>query len=150
MTIAPRTAPLSFDSLEEAEGALRAQGRRLTSPRRMVLRALFEADRPLTAEQLADALGIDPASVYRNLETLELLGLVRHMHLGHGPGLYVLVGTGEHEYVYCEQCGAVRTLAPGQLDPVRDEVRALVGFQARFTHFPIVGLCSECAQTVRA
>ena len=30
----------------------------------------------------------DLASVYRNLETLEDAGLVRHMHLGHGPGLY--------------------------------------------------------------
>ena len=35
---------------------------------------------------------VDLASVYRNLEQLEELGVVRHVHLGHGPGLYALVG----------------------------------------------------------
>ena len=32
----------------------------------------------------------DLASVYRNLEHLEELGVVRHVHFGHGPGLYAL------------------------------------------------------------
>jgi Fur family ferric uptake transcriptional regulator len=145
VTSAPRAAPLSFASLEEAEGALRARGLRLSSPRRLVLETLFETDAPASAEQLATAARLDPASVYRNLETLERHGLVRHMHLGHGPGLYVLVGRGEREYVCCEQCGLVRALAPEQLDPVRDRVRELTGFDARFTHFPIVGLCEGCA-----
>src|ERR1700710_2375475 len=49
--------------------------------------------RPVTVEELADGLGgrvprSDAASTYRNLETLEDLGLVRHMHLGHGAGRY--------------------------------------------------------------
>jgi Fur family ferric uptake transcriptional regulator len=150
LTIAPRTAALTFGSIEEAESALRAQGRRQTSSRRLVLRALFDAPGPRTAEQLAAVVRLDQASVYRNLETLELHGLVRHMHLGHGPGLYVLIGEGEREYVYCEGCGAVREFAPEQLDRVREEVRHVVGFEARFTHFPIVGLCAKCARGVRA
>jgi hypothetical protein len=65
--------------------------------------------------------------------------------LGHGPGLYVLVGQGEREHLYCEGCGAVRTLEPPQLDPLRDMISALFGYQVRFTHFPIVGLCPRCA-----
>ena len=37
---------------------------------------------------------MDAASVHRNLSQLEELGLVRHVHIGHGPGLYGLVGRG--------------------------------------------------------
>jgi hypothetical protein len=35
---------------------------------------------------------------------------------------------------------------PAALDGVRDAVRDLSGFEARFSHFPIVGLCARCAK----
>jgi Fur family ferric uptake transcriptional regulator len=88
----------------------------------------------------------DIASVYRNLETLGSLGLVRHFHAGHGPGRYVLEGAGDREYIACESCGALESVEPSALDGVRDQVRELSGFEARFSHFPIVGLCARCAR----
>ncbi len=88
----------------------------------------------------------DIASVYRNLETLGELGLVRHFHAGHGPGRYVLVGFADHEYLSCESCGRLEAVAPATLDGVRDAVREVSGFEARFSHFPIVGLCAGCAK----
>jgi Fur family ferric uptake transcriptional regulator len=145
VTVAPKTEPLRVAGLGEAEAALRARGLRLTSPRRLVLGALFRADAPISAERLAAALRLDPASVYRSLEMLERHGLIRHTHLGHGPGLYVLVGRGEREYAYCEGCGAVTALDSVQLDRARREIRDLCGYDVRFTHFPIVGLCPACA-----
>ena len=90
-------------------------------------------------------LGLDPTSVYRNLETLERHGLVRHVHLGHGPGLYTLVGHGEHEYIYCDRCGAVTALPSKELDPIRKRIRERYGYEARFNHFPIVGTCAACS-----
>jgi len=36
---------------------------------------------------MASRLKLVPTTVYRNLEALERHGLVRHVHLGHGPGL---------------------------------------------------------------
>jgi len=144
MTISPDTPRLAFNDLADAVLAMRERGLRLTTPRRLVLEALFLAEGPVSAEHLADGLKIDVTSVYRNLETLEQHGLARHVHLGHGPGLYVLVGRGEREFISCERCGAVRTLTPEQLDPVREQIEELFGYQARFTHFPIVGLCPAC------
>ena len=45
----------------------------------------------MSAETLARRLPhCDLGSVYRNLEALEAIGLVRHVHLGHGPGMYAL------------------------------------------------------------
>ncbi len=150
MTLSPDTPRLVFDDIAAAVRALRERGLRLTTPRRLVLEALFATKGPVSAEHLADELNLDITSVYRNLETLEHHGLAQHVHLGHGPGLYVLVGQGEHAFLSCERCGAVLTLTTDQLDPVRDRVQELFGYRARFTHFPIVGLCPACAEQQRS
>jgi Fur family transcriptional regulator, ferric uptake regulator len=128
--------------VDAATALVRARGLRLSTARRLVLEALYEADGPLTAEQLAGEM--DVASVYRNLETLEEIGLVRHFHLGHGPGFYARSSAGTHEYLLCEACGAVTAVQPEQLDGVRDLIRAQFGYEARFTHFPIAGRCRDC------
>ena len=122
---------------------------RVSTPRRLVLEALFAADGPVSAQQLSGELAIDITSVYRNLEVLERFGVVRHVHLAHGAGLYVLAGRQQSEYLYCERCATVTAVAVEDLDPVRDLIKEQFGFQARFTHFAIVGLCERCAAIPR-
>ena len=120
MTDAPQVAPVSFDSVEEAIRAVRDRGMRLSTARRLVLEALFAADAPVSAPQLAHVLQVDATSVYRNLELLERHGLVRHVHLGHGAGLWVLAGRQELEYLYCERCAKVTQVAANDLEPIRE------------------------------
>jgi Fur family transcriptional regulator, ferric uptake regulator len=148
MTTANTGPRIEAETLPEAVAALRARGLRVSSARRQVLAALYATDQPLSAEQIAEGSGDAPAqdlaSVYRNLETLERLGLVQHVHLGHGPGRYVRAGR-EREYLVCERCGTHRAVPPGQLDGVRAAVRLATGLEARFSHFPIVGLCRDCS-----
>ncbi len=149
MTLAADAPPLVLESLEQAVDALRAKGMRVSTARRLVLDALFAADGPVSAVRLARQLSLDAASVYRNLEVFERYGLVRHVHLGHGPGLYVLFSAGEVEYLYCERCARVTPLAPDELDPLRAVVRERFGYRVRFTHFALVGECAECAARPR-
>ena len=90
MSVPHLTPVVEAATAAAAARTLRRRGLRLSAARRVVLTALFAADRPLSAEEIAAGAGgavppSDLASVYRNLETLEALGLVRHMHLGHGP-----------------------------------------------------------------
>jgi Fur family transcriptional regulator, ferric uptake regulator len=124
---------------------------RISSARRLVLEALYAADAPITAEQIADGLSgrlprSDLASVYRNLETLEQIGLVRHCHFGHGPGLYMPTGPREREYLVCDSCNAVMAVEPSDMDAVRTLIHERFGYEARFSHFPILGLCADCAR----
>jgi Fur family transcriptional regulator, ferric uptake regulator len=149
---APHTGPpLAAPDMDAAVEALRSQGLRVSAARRLVLESLFAADGPIPAERIADGLAgrlpqSDLASVYRNLETLEAVGLVRHFHLGHGPGLYGLAGAGEREHLVCSSCHAVRTADPGEMEAVRSLIQSDFGYHASFTHFPIVGLCAQCAR----
>ena len=113
--------------------------------RRRVLETLFDAEAPVSAEQIATEDDLEPTSVYRTLESLEELGAVRHVHLGHGPGLYALSGEDQREYLVCERCDKVRAVEPSELDAVRSEIESAFGFHARFAHSPIMGLCPECA-----
>jgi Fur family ferric uptake transcriptional regulator len=145
VTVAGQTPPLMFDTIEEAIRAVRRGGMRLSTARRLVLEALFAAEGPVSAVNLSQTLSIDESSVYRNLEVLERHGLIRHVHLGHGPGLYALVGRHEVEYLYCERCAKVIAVTPDQLDPVRKNIKRRFGYEARFTHFAIVGLCERCS-----
>jgi Fur family ferric uptake transcriptional regulator len=145
MTTAPQVPRLPFEDIDDAIEALRARGLRLSMARMLVLEALFAAGGPVSAEKIAQQLDLVPTSVYRNLETLERHGLLRHVHLGHGPGLYTLVGHGEYEYIYCPSCGTARAVRPELIDPVRGHIRRRFGYEVRFTHFALVGQCAQCA-----
>jgi Fur family transcriptional regulator, ferric uptake regulator len=145
MTVAPDVQRLLAADPDEAIRALRAAGLRISIARRLVIEALFAAEGPVSAAQLASQLALDESSVYRNLEVLERHGLTRHLHLGHGPGLYALSSRDDAEYLCCERCNRVTPVKPGQLDPVRAQIKRRFGYDARFTHFAIVGLCPACA-----
>ena len=146
MTVAPPSQPLTCVTVEDAVAALRARGLRVSMARRLVLETLFTAEQPLPAERIAETLQLDLASVYRNLETFEQHGLVRHFHLGHSPGLYALVTqSGQREYLYCERCQTVTAVESDQLDPLRDSVRQQFGYDVHFTHFAMIGICQDCS-----
>lgn len=157
MTLSPAARPALFSDIDGAISALRARGLRISKARRRILQALFAAEGPVSAERIVERTTSttgedssdatpDTASVYRNLEAFERAGVVRHVHLGHGPGLYVLVGDGEREYLYCERCQTALGVHPSELDDVRALVRERFGYGARFIHFPIVGVCERCSK----
>jgi len=145
MTAPADSTPQVFDDVQDAIRSLRESGLRLSTARRLVLEALFAADDPVSAAHLARTLSLDESSVYRNLELLEHRGLIRHLHLGHSPGLYVLASSHEVEYLYCERCAKVTPVTPDRLDPIRKQIERQFGYTPRFTHFAIVGICEECA-----
>jgi Fur family ferric uptake transcriptional regulator len=144
----------AVENLSSAMALMRERGLRVSAARRLVLEALLAADGPMSAEQIAEGIGgrvpsSDIGSVYRNLQALEDIGVVRHVHLGHGPGLHALAVTGEREYLTCERCADYRAVAPEELDAVRELIQRHFGYRASFIHFPIVGLCPACDAAVR-
>ncbi|HEX4904268.1 MAG TPA: Fur family transcriptional regulator [Acidimicrobiales bacterium] len=129
--------------------ALRASGVRITAPRRAVVTALVEADDHLGADELAARVASDEpdvhlSTVYRTLDALERIGVVTHVHLGHGRAVYHLTDR-LHQHAVCEDCGAVVELPDDVLDDVRARLRRETGFEVDPHHFALVGRCGGCA-----
>jgi Fur family ferric uptake transcriptional regulator len=155
LTQAPERKALTFEAVDEVFGELRRTGHRVTAAARLVVEALFRADGPISAEHIArgqgeHAVALEMTSVYRNLERLQQLGVVSHVHVGHGRGLYVLSRGRDCEYLVCDRCGRVTAVDPAALDPVRERVREAFGYDARFSHFPVHGYCQSCADDLEA
>src|SRR5262245_60542716 len=90
--------------------ALRADGQRITTARRAVIELLASTSEHLNAEQVAPRVrrahpSVHVSTVYRTLESLARLGLVDHVHPGHGAAFFHLARS--HQHLVCEQCGAV-------------------------------------------
>jgi len=138
-------------SLDAALATVRARGLRASLARRVLLTALSAAERPVTAEAVARGLdgrvpASDVGSVYRNLDALERIGVVRRLQAGHGAALYTLANPEVAAYLACVRCGAVQPAGRRAVATVRAAVAAALGWDASFDETPIAGVCPDCAQ----
>ncbi len=144
--------PTAQDEVDRLLDHLRSSGARLTQPRRAIVAAMLAADDHPTAEDLAAAIHterpeIHRSTVYRNLDALESAGIVDHVHLGHGRAVYHLVED-RHLHLVCDVCARVTHVPEAVLGPVRATLLVEYGFRVDSRHFPIPGLCTDCAATV--
>lgn len=128
---------------------LRANGGRVTTSRRAILETFLAAGAHVTAEALtaqvqATQPDVHESTVYRFLDELEKLGVVDHVHLGHGPAVYHLV-TDAHQHLVCESCGLVVEVPASSLAPLRGSLRSTHGFEIDVRHFALQGRCRDCA-----
>ncbi len=136
--------------LEPLVAELRRRGGRVTSARRALLAALVDAGHHHpTAPDLAAAVqraqpDVHLSTIYRSLDSLEELGLVDHVHLGHGRAIYHLADE-PHQHLVCEACGAVVEVPDDVFDEVAATVRRAYGFAIRPHHFAVLGRCASCA-----
>ena len=129
---------------------LKERGFRITRGRRLVLDALFRAERPLSPYALHDELAergekVDTVSIYRTLETLESNGIAHRVAFSGGYLPCRLEDhPGCHHHLICRACGRVDEVdCPGMHDVERDAARAS-GFRIERHVVEFVGLCPAC------
>jgi len=135
-------------TVEDVLSLVREHGGRVTSSRRLLLTALFEARGHRTAEELADAVQVlapevHISTIYRNLDELERLGVIVHAHLGHGPATYHLAA-GAHGHFVCEDCGAMVEAPDDMFRSLSRAARTRFGFDIDPHHFAVLGRCRAC------
>ena len=128
---------------------LKATGARVTGPRRAVITALVEAAGHVTADDLAATVQqahpeVHLSTVYRTLDALERLGVVDHVHLGHGRAVYHLADD-RHQHLVCEVCGSVIEVPDTLFASLARRIRDGYGFRIRPEHFAVLGQCETCA-----
>ena len=134
------SSPVFDDALER----VRAGGGRLTKARRELLKDLFTTNGRITAEELAERhTNIDQATVYRSLSHFEEVGVIEHVHLGHGPAAYRWAGARTVAAV-CEGCGAVTDVPSHELDRLADRLEYAYGLQLSLGHFALSVRCRSC------
>jgi Fur family transcriptional regulator, ferric uptake regulator len=150
-------APVPLDAagvealLESVAVSLRAKGERMTVPRRAVLTALAGTAEHLSMDEIATVVAdiashVHRTSVYRALIALSDLGVVQHVHLGHGATAYHLAGVnGPHLHAQCRSCGRIIDLPSDLLTEVATRLGEFHGFELDATHVALSGLCEICA-----
>lgn len=139
-----RTVGTAETAAAELAERLRERGLRMTPQRERVLAAVRELGHA-TPEELSEAVdGVDVTTVYRTLELLEELGLVKHTHLGHGAPSY-RPADDDHIHVVCHGCGDVVDAPAGLIDDLAGTLRAERGFVVDRSHFVVFGRCARCA-----
>ena len=127
---------------------LRSRGYRVTPQRQLVLEAVaaLEHGTPdeICAEVQRTAKGVNISTIYRTLELLEELGLVKHAHVGHGPPNYHLATEADHVHLRCRGCGKVEDVPPAVADGLVQALESGYGFETDVHHLTVFGRCREC------
>lgn len=124
---------------------LHARGLRVTPQRTAVLSAVRTMGHA-TPEEIFDAVpNVDLTTVYRTLEVLEEIGMVRHTHLDHGAPAY-RPAEDDHVHVVCHDCGSVVDVPADLVDDLERRLRAERSFQLDRAHLTVFGRCASCAE----
>lgn len=135
---------------EEVRTRIRDAGLRSTPGRIAVYQALLQARRPLTHNDLVEqmaTLGLDKATIYRNLVDLAEAGLLRRSDLGDHTWRFEVPRAGEsvggHPHFVCIECGDIQCLSGIELAVPRGRnlPRSL---RKKEVEFQIRGRCDDC------
>jgi len=129
---------------------LHQAGYRLTAPRQAVLQVVeTEAGHLSPAEVLRRGRLIHPglsrATVYRTLEILTTLGLLRSLYLGE-RGSQVACVAGGHHHLLCLECGRTIHFDDCLVEQVEELIAARLGFQIQSHLLELYGICRDCSQ----
>lgn len=128
---------------------LRGKGYRLTPQRMLVVEALHNADKHLSAEEIYQQLHArypysNISTVYRTLELLKELNLVTETDFGEECVRYHVAEKGHHHHLVCYRCGKIMDLEESLLHPLKNALLRGYDFEADLRHIAISGQCSEC------
>ena len=134
---------------QDWQATLREKGYRLTPQRELVLRAVDRLGHATPDEILAavreESQAVNVSTVYRTLELLEELGLVRHNHISDRAPTYHSTAGPDHVHLVCRGCGGITEVAPEIVAPMTDTLRAEYGFSTDIGHLTVFGTCRRCA-----
>jgi Fur family ferric uptake transcriptional regulator len=135
--------------LDRLCGALQGNGYRLTTARLAILRVLIKNGDHLSAAELAslvreEAPNVGRMTVYRTLDLLNELGLVRPVYQGSGAAHYVLMDGGHHHHLVCAVCHKVIEFDDCVLGEIEELVCGRYQFQVESHLLELYGRCPDC------
>ncbi len=134
-------------------------GHRLTRPRSAVLAQVAASSASFTATELLESVAtvapeVGRATVFRTLDLLVELGLVRRVHTesaGNWGHSYVLCDLAEthHHHLVCTSCGRVADFEGCGFDSMLPDLQARTSFRVEGHRLELYGLCEACQREQR-
>ncbi len=137
------------DNSESIKLAIREAGLRATPARIATLKLLLGASSPLTHAEVAEelqSLGVDKATVFRNLNDMATAGILRRTELGDRVWRFELTSE-EHEHgtahphFVCVDCGSVSCMEEIKLTAGSKRLSEKFG---EITEILLRGHCNDC------
>ena len=124
-------------------------GLKVTPPRVAILHAFKKEHVPLSAQELFEAVsreGVDMATVYRTIKTLEEAGIIRRVDIRKEALCYELA-EGHHHHIVCTDCGRIEDVHECHIgELVKKIVSQSKGFKNVTEHtFELFGICKDCS-----
>jgi len=128
---------------------LRARGLKATPERQSILLVLLKAKHPLTIQEIKSVMKnspIDQATIYRTMNRLVTMGIVRQVDFQHGHMHYELYDTEDHHHLICTSCGRIEDIHGCSANKLAVAVlRSSSQFAKVTSHsFELFGLCKRC------
>jgi Fur family ferric uptake transcriptional regulator len=138
-----------IDGWESVRERLHARGLRWTPQRRALVTVLSQTHGHVTGAVLVERCreqdpSTIPSTVYRTLEVLEELGVVRHGHGPDGRQQYHVLPDAEHGHLHCRACGGAWEISADEAASIVEALQSTRGFAVDLSHVTIVGRCRDC------
>lgn len=138
-----------MESYQLMTHTLAENGYRLTSSRDIILHTLVACGGHVTADELVARVhertpSVGRMTVYRTLDLLCALGLIRPIYQGTGAAHYILLDSGSHHHLICNRCGLVIEFDHCAASEVGEALSAKFGFQIHSHLLEFHGLCVDC------
>ena len=140
--------------VKSSNETLRKQGYRLTPQRHMILSVIQEADGHLNIDQILERVQernpyVSLSTVYRTLELLRELGLVRENHLPGEQPHFETAESAAHHHLVCRRCRTVIHLEDTLLGNLHEQLQQQYTFHSLTLDLVAAGFCDACWQKIQ-
>ncbi len=135
----------------EVRQRLHERGLRWTPQRRLLVDVLAGTDGHITGAELVERCReqdpeVTPSTVYRTLDVLEDIGVIRHAHGLDGREEFHVRPAREHGHLHCSVCHRAWELGPEDVGDLRSDLDTARGFRMDLGHLSVVGVCRDCQE----
>jgi Fur family ferric uptake transcriptional regulator len=130
---------------EKISKSLKAGKLKVTPIRVRLLDILEHAHKPLRVKDICQKIKSDIVTVYRNLENLVALGLVKRIFLDQKEAYFELANQAHHHHAICQLCGLVVDVKILNHDKLEKSALGDSNFASIVSHsLEFFGLCKKC------
>ena len=142
------------DYVNSSNEMLRKQGYRLTPQRFMILSVIQEAEEHLSIDQITERVQkrnpyVSLSTIYRTLELLRELGLVRENHLAGEQPHYEAAEGNDHHHLVCRNCRAIIHLDNTLLGNLNGLLQEQYQFHNLTLDLVAAGYCDSCWKVIQ-